>query len=120
MIPVLLWALRSITATVWRVSGLQSMLVPLETLQGWPPAPNPSLLHLLGLVLGLPIVLALVIAGLSYVGSGSDLRRFGPAIHPVKTFADPVAVEGGTGAGPASIEAASGADTGTGGTSARW
>lgn len=116
---MLLWAHRSITATVWRVSELLSMLVPLETLQGWPPAPNPSLLHALGIVFGLPILIGLVIAGLSYVGSGSDLRRFGPAVHPVKTFADPVAVEG-AGAGPASIEAQTGVDTGTGGTSARW
>lgn len=96
------------------------MLMPLETLQGWPPAPNPSLLHALGLIFGVPILIGLVIAGLSYVGTGSDLRRFGPAVHPVKTYADPVAVEGGTGAGPASIEASAGIDTETGGTSARW
>ena len=116
---MLLWAHRTITATVWRVSELLSMLVPLETLQGWPSAPDPSVVHVLGLLFGLPILLGLVIAGLSYVGTGSDLRRFGPAIHPVKTFADPAAVDA-AGAGPASIEAKSGVDGGTGGTSARW
>ncbi|MFT4165163.1 MAG: hypothetical protein QM650_07950 [Microlunatus sp.] len=78
------------------------------------------MIHLLGLLFGLPILLGLVIAGLSYVGTGSDLRRFGPPVHPVKTFADPAAIEGGSGAGPASIEAKSGADKETGGTSARW
>lgn len=115
---MLLWAHRPITATVWRVSELLSMLVPLETLSGWPSAPNPPLLHALGIVFGLPILLGLVIAGLTYVGTGSELRRFGPVVHPVKTFADP-AVEG-AGAGPASIEAKPGLDSGTGGTSARW
>ena len=101
------------------MSGLLSMLVPLETLPGWPPAPNPSLLHALGVIFGIPILLGLVIAGLSFVGTGSDLRRFGPAVDPVKTYADPAEAVA-AGASPASIEAKSGADTGTGGTSARW
>lgn len=95
------------------------MLVPLETLQGWPPAPNPSLLHALGIIIGLPILIALAIAGLSYVGTGSDLRRFGPAVDPVNTYAIAGAGDA-TGSSPASIEAKPGVDPETGGTSARW
>ena len=96
------------------------MLVPLETLPGWPPAPNPPVLHALGVIFGIPILLGLVIAGLAYVSSGRDLRLAGPPVHPVNTYADPAAVTAAAETGPASIEGKPGADADTGGTSARW
>jgi len=45
------------------------MLVPLDTqtLPGWPPAPNPSALHVLGLLVGAPLVVILLIAVLTRV-----------------------------------------------------
>lgn len=92
------------------------MLVPLETLPGWPPAPNPALLVSIGLLIGLPLVLGLVIAGASFVGSTSDIRRFGPPFNPATIYAGP-AIEA---APVAAIEAGDHAQTETGGTSARW
>ena len=46
------------------MSGLLSMLVPLETLPGWPPAPNPSLLHALGVIFGIIVGTMFVVAGI--------------------------------------------------------
>jgi len=45
------------------------MLVPLDTqtLPGWPPAPNPSALHVLALLVGAPLVVIALIAVLSRV-----------------------------------------------------
>lgn len=102
------------------VSGLQSMLVPLETLPGWPAAPNPSVLHWLGLVIGLPLVIAVIIAAASYLATTREIKRFGPAVNPTTAFAGAAGVEGSTGEVPAGIEAKPAADAGTGGTSARW
>jgi hypothetical protein len=107
-------------ATVWGVSGLQSMLVPLETLSGWPAVPNPSVLNFLALLIGVPLVLGLVIAGVSYLGSTRELKKFGPAVNPNTAFAGAPGVEHASGEVQAGIEAKPGADAGTGGTSARW
>lgn len=96
------------------------MLVPLETLSGWPAAPNPSVLHFLGLLIGVPLVLGLVIAGASYLGSTRELKKFGPAVNPNTAFVSAPGVEHASGEVPAGIEAGPGVDTGTGGTSARW
>lgn len=38
------------------------MLVPLETLPGWPAAPNPPALHSLAILIGIPAVAFIVIA----------------------------------------------------------
>ncbi|GAA1840509.1 hypothetical protein ACFFOM_05765 [Microlunatus capsulatus] len=43
------------------------MLVPLETLPGWPEAPSPSLLEVLGLLVGAPLLVIAVIAVLTRV-----------------------------------------------------
>ena len=58
------------------------MLVPLETLPGWPAAPNPSVLQFLGLLIGVPLVLALLIAGASYVATTRELKRVRSAGQP--------------------------------------
>ena len=42
------------------MTDLSSMLVPLETLPGWPKVPNPSALETLGLLIGLPLVVIIV------------------------------------------------------------
>jgi hypothetical protein len=96
------------------------MLVPLETLSGWPAAPNPSVLHFLVLLIGVPLVLGLVIAGASYLSSTRELNKFGPAVNPNTAFVSAPGVEHASGEVPAGIEAGPGVDTGTGGTSARW
>ena len=104
------------------------MLVPLETLQGRPAAPDPSPLHLLLLLIGAPLVIGLIIAGASYLGSTRELKRFGPAVNPNTAFVTIEGVqnargevEGGISHNvPAGLEAKPGADTGTGGASARW
>lgn len=96
------------------------MLVPLETLPGWPAAPDPSALQFFGLLLGVPLVLALLISGASYVATTRELKRFGPAVNPNTAFAGAAGVESASGEVPAGIEAKPAADSGTGGTSARW
>ena len=104
------------------------MLVPLETLQGWPAAPDPSALHLLLLLIGAPLALGLVIAGASYLGSTRELKKFGPAVNPNTAFVTIEGVQNARGEVeggishevPAGIEGKPGADTGTGGASARW
>jgi hypothetical protein len=104
------------------------MLVPLETLPGWPAAPNPSVLQFLGLLIGVPLVLALLISGASYLATTRELKRFGPPVNPATAygrgssvaFAGAAGVENASGEVPAGIEAKPSADAGTGGTSARW
>ncbi len=104
------------------------MLVPLETLQGWPAAPDPSALHFLLLLIGAPLVIGLLIAGASYLGSTRELTKFGPAVNPNTAFVTIEGVQNARGeveggishSVPAGLEAERGADTGTGGASARW
>lgn len=96
------------------------MLMPLETLPGWPEAPNPSVLQFLLLLIGAPLVLGIVIAGASFLASTSELKRFGPVVNPTTAFVGAKGVESASGEVPAGIEAKPGADEGTGGTSARW
>ena len=104
------------------------MLVPLETLSGWPAAPDPSVLHFLLLLIGAPLVLGLVIAGASYLGSTRELKRFGPAVNPNTAFVTVEGVqnargevEGGspTRCRPASRPSLRATEQ-TGGASARW
>lgn len=104
------------------------MLVPLETLSGWPAAPDPSPLHFLLLLIGAPLVLGLLIAGASYLGSTRELKRFGPAVNPNTAFVTIEGVQNARGEVeggishevPAGLEARSAADQETGGASARW
>lgn len=95
------------------------MLVPLETLPGWPAAPNPSPLHWLGLLIAIPVILGVVIALASYLASTREAKRFGPPINPARAYAGSAALAG-SGAGSTAIEAKPGADADTGGASARW
>lgn len=97
------------------------MLVPLETLPGWPAAPEPSALQLLLLLVGAPLLIGLVVAGMSWVGSTRELKRYGPVVNPTTSFAGAPGVESAADAVPAGIESGPVTENlGTGGTSARW
>ena len=61
-----------------------------------------------------------MIAGVSYLGSTRELKKFGPAVNPNTAFAGAPGIEHASGEVQAGIEAKPGADAGTGGTSARW
>lgn len=60
------------------------MLVPLETLAGWPTAPDPNPLHVLGLLFGLPLLVAIIISVLIKARSLSAAGRGG-----TQQYADP-------------------------------
>jgi hypothetical protein len=86
------------------VSELLSMLVPLETLPGWPAAPNPTPLQVLGLLAGLPlltIVIVFVIAKIGNMvqaGRGTDVQVTDPLWvggREVEGNEDTVAIETG-------------------------
>jgi hypothetical protein len=51
------------------------MLVPLETLSGWPRVENPSALQLLWLLIGIPLLIAIVVAALIKMGAARHARR---------------------------------------------
>jgi hypothetical protein len=98
------------------------MLVPLETLPGWPEAPAPSVLGTLALLVGFPALVSLIIVGIA------KLRR--PRSSPDQT-GEPLWLRGEEPAGVAgtsgvpAIEARRAADSGgegseRGGASARW
>lgn len=71
-----------LSATVGLVSQLLS-IVPLETLAGWPAAPNPSVLESLALLVGAPALATLVIIALVNIrakltgGYGSQVDESG-------------------------------------------
>ena len=88
------------------------MLVPLETLSGWPAAPNPSVLQFLPAAGRRPLVLGLLIAGASYLGSTRELKKFGPAVNPNTAFVGAPGVEHASGEVQAGIETKPGADAG--------
>ncbi len=68
------------TTTVGHVSELLSMVVPLYTLSGWPDEPHPSWLHLLGLLIGIPLLIFAVITLLVYIPALTG-REQGGARH---------------------------------------
>jgi hypothetical protein len=51
------------------------MLVPLETLSGWPQVPNPSILQVLGLLVGIPLLVFLVVIAISKIGTAAHAGR---------------------------------------------
>lgn len=55
------------------------MLVPLETLPGWPAAPDPSPLQVLGLLVGLPLVVIVITAVITKVNKMMRVSRGEPA-----------------------------------------
>ena len=51
------------------------MLVPLETLSGWPQAPDPSVLQVLGLLVGLPLLVFFIVVAISKIVTTAHARR---------------------------------------------
>lgn len=57
------------------MTDLSSMLVPLETLPGWPPVANPSALQTLGLLVGLPLAVIVIAFAVAKVGNSVKASR---------------------------------------------
>lgn len=54
------------------------MLVPLETLPGWPQAASPSVLEVLGLLVGLPLVVVVIVGAIAKVDKMIKVSRGEP------------------------------------------
>lgn len=102
------------------MNQLLSMLVPLDTLSGWPAAQEPTILQTLGLLVGFPALISLIVVGIAKIGTTVQASR-----GDAPPAADSVWVGGRQGGGE--IEAAPelhgvGADDeqAPGGAGARW
>jgi hypothetical protein len=51
------------------------MLVPLETLSGWPQVENPSALQVLGLLVGIPLLIAIIVIAIIEIGARARAGR---------------------------------------------
>src|SRR4029450_11701331 len=51
------------------------MLVPLETLSGWPQVQNPSPLQVLGLFVGFPLLVAIIVIAIIEIGARAHAGR---------------------------------------------
>src|SRR4029450_939791 len=51
------------------------MLVPLETLSGWPQVQNPSPLQVLGLLVGFPLLVAIIVIAIIEIGARAHAGR---------------------------------------------
>jgi hypothetical protein len=116
------------------MSAITSMLVPLETLAGWPPAPNPNPLEVLGLLIGLPLVVVVIISvlikrrSLSAAGRGSHDSYTDPTWVGAKAGVEEIlgddnaagqaAIQGGPAVDKEAEQAKAAGDRG--GASARW
>ncbi len=108
------------SATVRQVSQLLS-IVPLETLQGWPVAPDPSPLQSLALLVGAPALAAAVIIALVQIRATITNRYGSQGNETAWAGARPDAVAT-AGVPPTAIDTshAEGPPESTGGASARW
>jgi hypothetical protein len=52
-----------------------SMLVPFDTLAGWPAAQEPTVLQTLGLLVGIPLLVAIVVFGIAKIGTTVQAGR---------------------------------------------
>lgn len=111
------------------MNELVSMLVPLEgTLPGWPDAPEPTAMQVLGLLVGIPAVVFVIIAligksrSLISAGRGESDDSMDQPLWLGTAPADRAAITGAPAAGEgrrAAVEAAEPAIE-VGGASARW
>jgi hypothetical protein len=51
------------------------MLVPLETLSGWPQAPEPTILQILGLFVGIPLLIFVVVIAIAKIDAAAHAGR---------------------------------------------
>ncbi|MET0692664.1 MAG: hypothetical protein ABWY56_01965 [Propionibacteriaceae bacterium] len=112
------------------MSAITSMLVPLETLAGWPEVANPNPLHVLGLLFGLPLVVIIVVwvlvkaRSLSLASHESEDKYTNPTCIGSKEKNDEV-LGSDNAAGQAALqggpdESGSSTSDDRGGASARW
>ncbi len=97
-------------------------IVPLETLAGWPAAPDPSPLHSLGLLIGLPALGALVIIVLVNIRARL-VGDYGAQMHSSAWSGDHPEATIAAGVPPTAIDtshAEAPAERNTGGASAKW
>jgi hypothetical protein len=93
------------------------MLVPLDTLAGWPAAPDPSALQVLGLLVGAPLLVIIVVIAIAKIsnaaGAGDEHAEVTEPVwvggRPEQKTDTQAAIEGGGEAKPES-----------GGAGARW
>ena len=65
------------------------MLVPLETLSGWPAAPDPTVLESLGLLIGFPALVFIIVFAVAKIGTVAQASSAAPT-----PMTDPVWVGG--------------------------
>jgi hypothetical protein len=51
------------------------MVVPLDTLAGWPAAQEPSILQTLGLLVGLPVLATIIVFAVARIGTSVQTSR---------------------------------------------
>ena len=51
------------------------MLVPLDTLAGWPAAQEPTILQSLGLLVGLPLLVMVIVFAIAKIGTSAQAKR---------------------------------------------
>ena len=103
------------------MNELLSIVVPLDTLAGWPTAQEPTVLQSLGLLVGIPLLISIVVFAIAKIGTSVQASRGEAA-----PAADSVWVGGRQGGGE--IEAtpeqhgvgAEDDDKAPGGAGARW
>ena len=100
------------------MSELLSMLVPLDTLSGWPAAPDPTVLQTFGLLIGLPALVFAIVFGIAFIGNAAKAKR-----TPTAEVGDPLWVGGRAqgeleASGP--VQAGDGDSNPVGGAGARW
>lgn len=57
------------------MNELLSMLVPLETLSGWPRVSNPTPLQSLTLLIGIPLLISVIVIAIIEIGARARVRR---------------------------------------------
>jgi hypothetical protein len=62
------------------VNELLSMLVPLETLSGWPQVENPTVLQSLTLFVGIPLLIAVIVIAIIEIGARARAGREDPIL----------------------------------------
>jgi hypothetical protein len=115
------------------MSAITSMLVPLETLAGWPTVETPNPLHVLGLLFGLPLVVIIIVSvlvkaqAIAAAGRGSEGKYTDPTWIGSKEKNDEI-LGSDNAAGQAALQGGPSVDASDsgksaddrGGASARW
>ena len=100
------------------MSELLSMVVPLETLSGWPVVAEPTVLQTVGLLIGLPALVFVIVFAIAKIGNAAKAER-----TPTAEVGNPVWVGGRSqgeleASGP--DQAGDGDSNPVGGAGARW